>query len=266
MNNLLTMFNYDFMVRAAVAGVAIAVSAGLIGLPLVLRRNAMIGDGLSHVGFAVFAVAAVLGIAPLQFAIPIVILTSFLMFKFSERARIGGDAIIALVSASALAVGVLVVSLGGVNMDINSYLFGSILAVSEADMIASLIATVVVIVFFVLCYHQIFAMSFDAKFASSVGVKTKYYELVFAVLCSVVIVLGMKIAGALLVSSLLVFPCVTARYAARSFREVTIMSAILAVVGFVIGLVLSYVLSVPTGATIVLTNLVMLIIFRFLKN
>ena len=265
MNDLMTMFSYDFMLRATVAGLALAVAAGFIGLPLVLKRNAMIGDGLSHVGFAVFTIAVVLGVAPLQFAIPIVILTAFLMLKLQGHSKISADATIAIVSASALSVGILAVSLGVVNVDINSYLFGSILGVGWTEVLASIVIALIVGVFYLLCYHRIFALTFDTAFARSIGIKTQYFELVFAILSAVVIVLGMKIAGALLVSSLLVFPAVIAKYVARSFREMTLMSVIIAVIGFLIGLVVSFVLSIPAGASIVMTNLVMLIIFKLIN-
>ena len=134
-NNLIEMFSYSFMVRAAIVGVLIALSAALVGVPLVLRKNSMIGDGLSHVGFGAFAIASTLGLAPTEFAIPIVIIASFLILHFGENRKINGDSIIALISVSALAIGTFIVSLTGTNVDINNYLFGSILSIKQSDII-----------------------------------------------------------------------------------------------------------------------------------
>ncbi len=266
MNNFLEIFSYGFMLRALVAGVLIALSAGLIGVPLVLKRNAMIGDGLSHVGFAAIALATAVGLAPLEFALPVVIIVSFLIIKLNENKKINGDAAIALVSASALAIGVFLISVFGVNVDINSYLFGSILAVSEGEMILSIILSILMIMFYIIFYNRIFVTTFDNDFAKAVGVKTKYYEMIFAALCSTVVVIGMKIAGALLISSLIIFPVLTARNIAKSFWKVSVFSGIFAVIGFLIGLIVSYVFSVPTGATIVITNLLILVIVKLLYN
>ena len=259
-NSLLEMISYGFMVRALVVGVAIAVCAALIGVPLVLRRNSMIGDGLSHVGFGAFAVASVLGLAPLAVALPVVILASFWLLKLGQHAKVRGEAAVALISTSALAIGTFIVSLSGSNVDINSYLFGSILSVGDAEVVVSILLSIVVIALFLWTYHRVFAITFDERFAKSIGVRTEAYNLLFAGLCSAVIVLGMRLMGSLLISSLMVFPVLTARQLAKSYRGVVMASVGVAVTAFLIGLIVSYLLGTPTGATIVIANLGMIIL------
>jgi zinc transport system permease protein len=265
MNNLLEMFSYDFMLRALIGGVLMTVSAALVGIPLVLRRQAMLGDGLSHVGFAAFALAAVFGLMPTEFAIPVVMLVSFLLLKLNNSSKISGDAVIALVSAGALAIGVLLISVNGINIDINSYLFGSILATSQVDIIISIVLALAVIIMYILCHNQIFAMTFDEKFAKSIGLKTNFYSVLFALLCSAVVVLGMKLVGALMISSLIIFPAIIACQVAKSFKNVVFFGVTIALLNFLVGLVLSYVFSLPTGATVVVINLVSLVFFKLIS-
>ena len=255
MNSLFEMFSYAFMVRALIVGVLLSLSAALVGVPLVLRKNSMIGDGLSHVGFGAFTIAAALGLAPLWVALPVVILASFFILRLNENNHISGDAAIAIISTSALAIGTFVVSLTGSNVDINNYLFGSILSLGTADIVADIILSIIVIALYILCHHKIFAITFDEPFAKSIGVKAESYNVIFAILCSVVIVLGMRLMGALLISSLIVFPVLSAKQIAKSYKSVVLLSAILAVVPFASGLIISYLLNTPTGATVVFTNL-----------
>ena len=266
MDSLFEMFSYSFMVRALIAGVLISLSAALVGVPLVLRKNSMLGDGLSHVAFSAFAIASVFGFLPLPFAIPVVILVSFFILRLNQNSKIHGDSAIALMSASALAIGTFAVSLAGTNVDINNYLFGSILSIGEAEVVFSAALLAVVFVMYLFLHNKIFAITFDERFAKSIGVKTEVYNVLFAILCSVVVVLGMRLMGALLISSLIVFPVLSAQTLYKSFNKVVVSSAILAVLSFVIGLVLSYFLATPTGATIVIVNLVILVALKILEK
>ncbi len=261
------MFQYPFMQRALLVGLFVAICAALVGVSLVLRKNSMIGDGLSHTAFSAFALAAVFGFAPLYFALPIVILASFFVLRLSRNRKIHGDAAIAVLSASSLALGTFAISVTkGVNIDLNSYLFGSILSVSWLDvwLSAGLAAIVVILYFF--AYHRIFAITFDEEFARSVGVKTGLYDAIFAAICSVVIVLGMRLLGSLLISSLIIFPTLTAMRCAKTFKGVVAASVIISAVAFVTGLVLSYFCAAPTGATVVLVNLAALILALFVEK
>lgn len=257
------IFGQGFLMRGFIAGLVISISAALIGTALVLRRNAMIGDGLSHVGFGAFAVATVLNFAPLEFAMPIVILMSFLILRLNSQNKIQADAAIAMVSAGALALGTFVISITrGVNTDINNYLFGSILSISEGDMMISLFFSILVIGIFIGCYNKIFALTFDEDFAKSIGIKTNLYNAIFAVLCSVVVVLGMRLMGSLLISSLIIFPTMSAMQLVKTFKKVILISVLVSVVCFMIGMWVSYSLSTPTGSTIVLVNLAVFILVR----
>lgn len=263
MNSILEMFSYSFMTKAFIVGILISICASLVGISLVLKRNSMIGDGLSHVGFGAFSMATVLNFAPLEFALPIVIISSFLILRLNENSKIHGDSAIAILSSSSLAIGTFVISITkGVNTDINNYLFGSILSISNNDLILSIILSIIVIILYLLCYNQIFALTFDETFAKSIGVKTEVYNIIFACLCSVVVVLGMRLMGSLLISSLIIFPTISAMQIAKNFKGVVILAVIVSLINFVVGLTLSYFLSTPTGATIVIFNLITLIIFK----
>ena len=257
--NLVEMLSYGFILRAFVVGIIITLCSALIGSSLVLRKQSMIGDGLSHVAFGATAIATVLGIAPLEFSIPIVIVSAIIILRISQNAKINGDAAIAALSASALAVGTFLISINkGANIDLNAYLFGSILAISEHDLIICTIVGIIIISVFLLFRRQIFAITFDENFARAIGIKVQLYNTILAVLCSLIIVIGMRMLGALLVSSLIIFPCLSALHLSRTFRGNIIISAILSIICFIIGLTASYTFNTPTGATIVLTNLIAL--------
>ena len=266
LEKFLEMWQYQFMVKALVVGVVLAVTAGLIGVSLVLRRKAMIGDGLSHVGFGAFAIATVIGVMPLQMALPIVILAAILILQVNQKSKVDADALIAMLSAGALAVGTLVISVvKGVNTDINNYLFGSILALDDFDVVAGIIFSLVVILFFIVKYHEIFAMTFDENFAKSIGLKTERLNTIFAILCAVVVVLGMRLVGALLISSLIIFPTVTAMQVVKSFKAVVFTSVAVSVFCMVMGIIFSYFVATPTGATIVVFNVMAFLVAKVVE-
>jgi zinc transport system permease protein len=266
MSSIVEMFSYTFMVRAFIVGILISLCASLIGVSLVLRRNSMIGDGLSHVGFGAFAIATVLGIAPLEFAIPLVIVVSFLILRLNDNSKIHGDSAIAIISASSLAIGTFIISITkGVNTDINNYLFGSILSINEKDIIVSIILSIIVILLYVFSYNKIFAITFDERFAKSIGVKTDLYNMIFASLCSIVVVLGMRLMGSLLISSLIIFPTLSSMQLFKKFKSVIISSIIISIVSFIVGLYISFIYATPTGATIVIANLIVFLLFKLLS-
>lgn len=261
LTSFIEMLSYDFILRAFIVGAIITLCAALIGSSLVLRRQSMIGDGLSHVAFGAAAIATVLGFTPLEFSIPIVVIAAIIILSLSQNSKINGDAAIAVLSASALAIGTFLISINqGVNIDINAYLFGSILAINEHDLILCLILGIIIILVFLIFRRQIFAITFDENFARAIGVKVDLYNAILAILCSLVVVLGMRMLGALLISSLIIFPCLSALYLSKNFRQNTIISIIISVFCFIIGLTLSYMLNTPTGATIVIVNLIVLIL------
>lgn len=257
MDNIISLFSYSFMVNALIGGVLISVCAALLGVILVLKRYAMIGDGLSHVGFGATAIAAVMGISPLYLAIPVVILASLLLMKASSKSKIRADAAIGLISTGALAFGIIAVSAGGVNTDLNSYLFGSILSLSKEDMILCTVLCFVTIVLFVTMYNRIFSVTFDEDFAKATGINTGIYNTVIACLTSITVVLGMRMMGTLLISALIIFPAITAMRIFKTFKKVIIASVIIALICFISGLVISFIFSFPTGATVVTVNIIL---------
>ena len=261
--NILQMFSYPFMQRALIAGVLVSLCAALLGVPLVLKRYSMIGDGLSHVSFGALAIAVALGVTPLYFSIPVVILAAFFLLRMASHPHWNSDAAIAAVSASALAIGILVISrTTGMTTDVDSYMFGSILAMDRADVALSVGLCAAVLVLYVLFYHRLFAITFDESFARATGVKVGLYNTILSVLTALTIVLGMRMMGAMLISSLVIFPALTAMTLLRSFRGVVICAAGLSVVCFCVGLTGSYLWGTPVGATVVLVNLAAFLLSR----
>ena len=259
---VLEMLSYPFMVRALIGGILISLCASLLGVSLVLKRYSMIGDGLSHVSFGALSIALAIGWSPLKLSIPVVVLAAFFLLRITENGKVKSDAAIAMISASALAVGIVVTSLTtGMTTDVSSYMFGSILAMSREDMYLSVVLSLVVLGMFVICYNKVFAVTFDESFAKATGVRVSAYNLLIAVLTAITIVLGMRMMGAMLISSLVIFPALTSMRIFKSFFGVVVSSGVVSVVCFFIGLVLSYVYSIPAGASVVVVNLVMFGVF-----
>ena len=256
------LFSYSFMSRAMIVGVLVALCSALLGVSLVLKRYSMIGDGLSHVGFGALSVAVAMNVAPLQVSIPVVVIAAFLLLRINSDSRIKGDAAIALISSSALAIGVIVTSLTtGLNADVHNYLFGSILAMSESDVVLSISLSVLVLLLFIVFYHRLFAVTFDESFARATGTRCSIYNMLLALLTAITIVVGMRIMGAMLISSLVIFPALTSMRVCRSFRGVILCSAVISVLCFFLGMFASYVFSTPAGASVVVVNLAAFLLF-----
>ena len=266
---LQTYFSYGFVRYALIAGVLISLCAGLLGVVLVLKRYAMIGDGLSHVAFGAMAIAAVLGFAPMTVALPVTVAVAVLLLLAGEKQFIKGDSAIAMLSAGSLAVGYLLLNLfpssdtGSLSGDVCASLFGStsMMTLSGADVWLCVGLSAAVIGFFVIFYHKIFAVTFDEGFATSSGVKVRAYNFLIAAISGVVIVLAMKLVGALLISSLIIFPALSAMRVFRSFRSVVICSAVISVVGSLTGLLAALLLSTPTGASVAVVHIVIFMAF-----
>ena len=262
MSVILEMLSYPFLVRAFIGGIMISLCAALLGVTLVLRRYSMIGDGLSHVSFGALSVAVAVGWSPLPVSIPVVILAAFFLLRITENGKMKSDAAIAMISASALAIGIVVTSLTtGMTTDVSSYMFGSILAMSKGDVCLAVVLSAVVLGLFAVCRHRIFAVTFDENFSKAAGINVSFYNIVTAVLTAVTIVLGMRMMGAMLISSLVIFPALTSMRLFKSFRGVVWSSGILAVVCFCIGITASYAFSTPAGASVVLVNLGAFLLF-----
>lgn len=258
----LSFFQFPFVWRAIIVGTLIALVAALLGVTLVLKRFSFIGDGLSHVAFGAMAVAAVAGITDQMLIIlPVTILAAVLLLRSGRRAKVNGDAQLALISVSALAIGYLIYNLSGssnVSGDVCTTLFGStsILELTPFDLWMSVGLSAAVVIVFVLLYHKIFAVTFDETFYKATGVRTELYNLMIAVVIAVIIVLAIDLVGSLLISALVIFPALSGMRLFQSFKKVTIFSAVLSVVCALLGLLLSIWLSTPVGSTIVTVDLV----------
>ncbi len=269
---LIRYFSYPFVRYAFIAGVLISLCAGLLGVVLVLKRYSMIGDGLSHVAFGAMAIAAVLGFAPMTVALPVTVAVAVLLLLAGEKQLIKGDSAIAMLSAGSLAVGYLLLNLfpssdtGSLSGDVCASLFGStsMMTLQGSDVWLCVGLSVAVIAFFVIFYHKIFAVTFDEGFATSSGVRVRTYNFLIAAISGIVIVLAMKLVGALLISSLIIFPALSAMRLFRSFRSVILCSAVISVVGSLTGLLLALLLSTPTGASVAVVHIVIFAIFSVL--
>ena len=261
LDTLREMLSYTFLTRALLVGTLVSLCAALLGVSLVLKRYSMIGDGLSHVGFGALAIATVLNAAPLAVAIPVVVAAAFLLLRISSGGRIKGDAAIGLLSTCALAVGVILISLStGMNTEVNNYLFGSILSMSREDVILSAAIVLTVLILFVLFYNRIFAVTFDETFARATGVRAGAYNALIALLTALTIVVGMRMMGSMLISGLLIFPALSAMRLCKRFRSVIIAAAIISVFCFLLGTLVSYLAAIPTGASVICANMIVLLL------
>jgi zinc transport system permease protein len=258
---------YDFILKALLVGSLIAICCSLLGAFLVLKKLSLIGDGLAHVSFASVAIALLFSASPLLISIPVVILASFVILKLNEKADLHGDAAIGLVSSFSIAAGVLIASLAnGFNVDLMSYLFGSILVISNADVIISIVLSAVVILMVLLFYNNLFAITYDEEFAKVAGLNTRTMNYLIAVLTSITIAIGIRIVGTMLISSLIVFPAVTALQISKGFKGTMVISAVVSVLCVIFGVFLSYLFSLPTGAAIVMLNAAIFLVFFCIKR
>jgi len=265
MSTVLEMLSFTFMQRALIVGLLVSLCASLLGVSLVLKRYAMIGTGLSHVGFAAMVSATALQFAPLTVTLPVVVAAAFLLLRLNESSKIKGDSAVALISASSLAIGVIIVNqTTGLSTHVCSAMFGSILAMTRADLRISVALCIVVILLFVLFYKQLFAVTYDEDFAKATGTRAEIYKTLLAILTAVTVVLGMRMMGALLISSLIIFPALTAMRLCKSFFSVVVVSAVVAVFCFFVGIVLSFYYDMPPGASVVAVNIALFLIFSAL--
>lgn len=254
------------MLRALAVGGAVSVCAALLGVVLVLKNYSMIGDGLSHLGLGILSVSLVIGWAPMWLSIPAIMLAAVFLLHLSEKSSIRGDSIIALISTSSIALSVIITSVaGGLNADVWSYMFGSVLALSRADAIIGILLSIGVVSVFILFYNKIFAICADERFARASGVNLRESKLVLSLLIATTIAIGMRLMGTMLISGLIVFPALSAMSVAKRYRSVIVTAASLSLVCFTLGLIASYVLSLPSGAGIVATNLVCFIVCRIVR-
>ncbi len=255
--------SYPFVQYALIVGVLIALCSSLLGVSLVLKRFSFIGDGLSHVAFGALAIATLLQVTnELVVMLPVTVLAAVLLLRISNNAMIKGDAAIAMISVGAMAFGYLILSKfsGSINVsaDVCSSLFGatSILTLTVSDVWLCAVVAVLVICVFVFFFHKIFAVTFDENFAEATGIRAGAYNLLIAIVTALVIVLAMELVGSLLVSALIIFPVLASMRIFKSFRSVTVCSAVVAITGTVVGMLFSIMASTPVGASIVAADVV----------
>lgn len=257
---------FDFVIYALIVGVLISLCCGILGVILVLKRYAMIGDGLSHVAFGATTIAAIVGLADMYFMLPITVLVAILLIRMTNKGKVKNDSAIAMLSVGALALGYLLVNLfstsANISGDVCSTLFGSysILTLSSLDVWLSVALAVVVLVYFVFFHHRIFAVTFDEDFAKATGTKTNLYNDILAVIVGIIIVLAMKLVGSLLISALIVFPALSAIRLFKSYKMVIIFASIISVINSVLGILISMLWGTPVGATIVAIDIFVYVI------
>lgn len=268
LDKLITSMQFPFVQYALIVGVLIALCSSLLGVTLVLKRFSFIGDGLSHVAFGVMAVAAVMNLTnEMLLVLPVTVICAVLLLRAGQNTKIKGDAAIAMISVGALAVGYLIMNLFSTSTnlsgDVCSTLFGSvsILTLTKGEVWLCVALSVLVMAIFILLYNKIFAVTFDENFARATGTRADAYNLLIAVVIAVIIVLAMNLVGSLLISALIIFPALSAMRVFKSFRAVTVCSAVLSVICALAGLLISVVAGTPVGSTIVAADIAAFIIF-----
>lgn len=252
---IIEALQYGFIQRALISGSLIGISCSVLGVFLVLRRLSLIGEGLAHFSLAPIGLALMLGIYPLYVAVPMAILASFWILQLAQKGNMYGDAAIGLVSAIGVAVGITLASLGsGFNVDLFSYLFGDILAVAQGEAWASVVLSILVLGLVALHYQELFAMTFDEEYAQVLGINTDRVNHVLVLLTSLTVILGIKVVGTMLVSSLIIFPAITALQVCHGFKRAILLAVFCALSSVIAGILLAFVANIPAGAAIVLVN------------
>ena len=273
MSNFLWYLSFPFVRYAFIVGVLIALCSSLLGVTLVLKRFSFIGDGLSHVAFGAIAIASVLNVSNRMIVVlPVTVLCAVLLLKGGQKAKIKGDAAIAMISVASLAVGYLLLNLfstsSNLSGDVCSTLFGStsILTLGRSDVALCTVLSLTVVALFIFFYNKIFAVTFDETFSRAAGVNAGAYNLLIAVVIAVIIVLAMNLVGSLLISALIIFPALSAMRVFKSFRGVTICAAALSVICALLGMLISIVGGTPVGSTIVAVDIVMFFVFAAIER
>jgi zinc transport system permease protein len=259
--------SYAFIQKALICGILIALSSSILGVFLVLRKLSLVSDGLSHVSFAAIALALVLGLNPLMISIPLVMLAASLIVFMSEKAYIYTDSAIGLIASISIAAGVMIISIsGGLNLDVYGYLFGSILAVTYLEIIFAAVLAVLVVTIVIFQKNEWLLITFDSDFARIKKINVIFNNTVFTLIQSLVIVVGIKIVGALLMASLIIFPAVTALQISKSFNKMFVFSACISIASVIAGIFLSFSFNAPTGSLIVCVNAVIFVIFYIINK
>lgn len=267
-NQIVEYFGFQFVRYAFIVGILIALCSSLLGVTLVLKRLSFIGDGLSHMAFLTMTVAAVVNLSNnMVISLPVTIIAAVILVGTGQNAKIKGDAAVAMLAVGSLALGYLLMNQfppsSNVSADVCSTLFGSvsILTLSTVEVWMCFGLSILTVLVFVIFYNKIFAVTFDENFARATGVKATAYNMVIAIITAIIIVLAMNLVGSLLISALIIFPALSAMRVFKSFKSVTICSAIISVVCTAIGIIASIVMETPVGPTIVVVDIAAFLIF-----
>lgn len=270
MNNLTTILQYQFVERAIIAGFFLGLVCAVLGVFLVLRKMSLIGDGLAHISFGAIAVGIVFGIYPLIIAIPLVVLASLLIYALTRNLLIEGDAIIGILASFGLATGVILSSIStGFNIDIFSYLFGNILSISQQELNFAIIGSIIILSIILLWYQEFMAIAFNSEQAKISGIAVTKLDILFSIITALTVIMSIKLAGALLVSALLILPASSSLQIAKSFQKTMIWAILIALMSIIMGIIVSFITNIPTGATIVVVNTIIfftILIIRILSK
>jgi zinc transport system permease protein len=253
--DIINFLQYSFIQKAFLAGSFVGIICASLGMFLVLRKMSLIGDGLSHVSFGAIALGLFFGVYPFYVSAPMVLAGSYLILKITEKAKVYGDAAIGIVSAVGIAGGVILASLSrGFNVDLFSYLFGNILAISQLELVVSVLLSIIVLAMLYFYYWDLFSATFDEEYAKTSGIKTGFINILLALLTALTVVLSVKMVGVMLVSALLILPAVTALQISKGFMTSLFIAVIVSLISVISGISFSFFLNIPTGATIVMVN------------
>jgi zinc transport system permease protein len=270
MNNLINILQYQFVERAIIAGLFLGIVCAVMGVFLVLRKMSLIGDGLAHISFGAIAIGIVFGFYPLVTAIPLVIIASLIIYALTRKHIIEGDAIIGILASLGLATGVILSSIStGFNIDIFSYLFGNILSITQQELLFVIIGSIMILSIIILFYQEFMAISFNPEQAKISGIPVTILDILFSIITALTVLMSIKLAGALLVSALIILPASSSLQIAKSFQNTMLFAIVFALISILIGIIISFIFNIPTGATIVTFNAIIffvIIIIKLLKT
>jgi zinc transport system permease protein len=269
MNNLINILQYQFVERAIIAGLFLGIVCAVMGVFLVLRKMSLIGDGLAHISFGAIAIGIVFGFYPLVTAIPLVIIASLIIYALTRKHIIEGDAIIGILASLGLATGVILSSIStGFNIDIFSYLFGNILSITQQELLFVIIGSIIILSVIILFYQEFMAISFNPEQAKISGIPVTILDILFSIITALTVLMSIKLAGALLVSALIILPASSSLQLAKSFQNTMLFAIVFALISILIGIIISFIFNIPTGATIVTVNAIIffaILIIKLLK-
>jgi len=266
MNNLINILQYQFVERAIIAGLFLGIVCAVMGVFLVLRKMSLIGDGLAHISFGAIAIGIIFGFYPLVTAIPLVIIASLIIYALTRNHIIEGDAIIGILASLGLAVGVILSSIStGFNVDIFSYLFGNILSITQQELLFIIIGSIIILSIIILFYQEFMAISFNPEQAKISGIPVTILDILFSIITALTVLMSIKLAGALLVSALIILPASSSLQIAKSFQNTILLAIIFALISILIGIIISFIFNIPTGATIVTVNAIIFFFILLIK-